>query len=256
MSSSSSAMSSNWISSSSPGPNVSVSLILAADETENASEKSHEYSRRPQSESNNVTGSDCAVIDALNALYHHQGAVWKWDCHHFSTLHTSCLWFISGETLNCYFERLCMANRVALTLPLLFSCSWSGHHHGAATLLSPKIQYVCDVQWGPLLIKTCNYFPAWICKKTEYYFTYRSDTLMFVEVHGSKADTRQQNKQTKNKQQKPASLMWHVQRNSPCSGSSPYAFKLRASSALYLRMTSALLSWNRSWGWSLCYWSQ
>lgn len=35
--------------------------------------------------------------------------------------------------------------------------------------------------------------------------------------------------------------------NSPCSGNSPYAFKLRASSALYLRMTSALLSWNSRW---------
>lgn len=169
MSSSSSAMSSNWISSSSPGPNVSVSLILAADETENASEKSHEYSRRPQSESNHATGSDCGVIHALNALHHHQGAVWKWDCHHFSTLHTLWLWLISGETLNSYFESSCMANRVALTLPLLCSCSWSGHHHGAATLLSPKIQYVCDVRWGPLLIKTCNYFPPLICKKTEYY---------------------------------------------------------------------------------------
>lgn len=54
---------------------MSVSLILAADETENASEKSHEYSHRPQSESNHATGSDCAVIDALND--HHQGAVWK-----------------------------------------------------------------------------------------------------------------------------------------------------------------------------------
>lgn len=54
---------------------MSVSLILAADETENASETSHEYSRRPQSESNHATGSNCAVIDALND--HHQGAVWK-----------------------------------------------------------------------------------------------------------------------------------------------------------------------------------
>lgn len=169
-----------------------------------------------------------------------------------------CTWFISGETLNFYFESSCMANRVALTLPLLFSCSWLGHHHGAATLLSPKIQYVCDVQWGPLLIKTCNYFPPWICRKTESYFTYRSDTIMFVEVHGSKTDTRQPAAVTLTQQvfKKTASLMWHVQRNSPCSGSSPYAFKLRASSALYLRMTSALLSWNRSWGWSLCYWSQ
>lgn len=56
---------------------MSVSLILAADETENASEKSHKYSRRPQSESNHATGSDCAVIDALNDHHHHQGAVWK-----------------------------------------------------------------------------------------------------------------------------------------------------------------------------------
>lgn len=135
---------------------------------------------------NLITPSDCAVIDALNDLHHQQGAVWKWV-----TTSPPCTWFISGETLNFYFESSCMANQVALTLPLLFSCSWSGHHHGAATLLSPKIQYVCDVQWGPLLSKTCNYFPPLICKKTEYDFTYRSDTLMFVEVHGSKTDTRQ-----------------------------------------------------------------
>lgn len=47
---------------------------------------------------------------------------------------------------------------------------------------------------------------------------------------------------------------WHdVRFNSPCSGSSPYAFKLRASSALYLRMTSALLSWNGR-RWSVRHW--